>query len=379
MLFLTAVAVMHLSAPQVFITAPLFVSALIEHAAFTPEQAGLVIALESSGKVVGSIALMFLVSRVNWRYTTMGALALLAVCNIASMFIRDYEIFRLVRFVAGLTPGVVVPLAYATVAMTSKPERNFAFLLATFLGYLTVASLVLGPAFSAFGLTGGLTVYTAVGLLGMLCASRMPTTGAAETAQVESDAVQLPWAWRVPALIAMFAYFVSTAGVWAYMAEIGKAGGLTESQVNGALPFAGIAGIAGAGLVMLVAARFGRLLPLSIGLAGGLAALGLLAGGLSLGAFMLSVCLFHLFWNTTHPYLIGAMASFDRGGRMVIYAVVAQMLGVAAGPAIGAKLLAPYGYPGVVSMGVAMLIVCLVLIAPAVLTQRRMSARANQT
>ena len=43
-------------------------------------------------------------------------------------------------------------------------------------------------------------------------------------------------------------------------------------------------------------------------------------------------------WNTTHPFLLGAMASFDKNGRVVVYAVAAQMLGLATGPAVSSSI-----------------------------------------
>ena len=87
--------------------------------------------------------------------------------------------------------------------------------------------------------------------------------------------------------------------------------------------------------------RFGRWRPLSIGIVGGAVALVFLIGHFEYLPFTIWVCVYNFFWNMTHPYLLGSMASFDRRGRVVVYAVAIQMLGLAIGPALAASVISP--------------------------------------
>ena len=101
------------------------------------------------------------------------------------------------------------------------------------------------------------------------------------TVQVEKDAVDLPGSAKGLALAAMFAYFLAQGVVWAYLFLIGIAGGLTEQQVANGLTVSQFAGIAGALGAALTAGRYGRAVPLTIGIVGGAATLYFLVGRFS--------------------------------------------------------------------------------------------------
>jgi L-asparagine transporter-like permease len=64
----------------------------------------------------------------------------------------------------------------------------------------------------------------------------------------------------------------------------------------------------------------------------------------------------------THPFLLAAMASFDQHGRVVVYAVAAQMLGLAIGPAFAATLLGGGGYATVIMASIVLFIFSWLLI-----------------
>jgi hypothetical protein len=140
------------------------------------------------------------------------------------------------------------------------------------------------------------------------------------------------------------------------------ANGLTVSQ------FAGIAGALGAALT---AGRYGRALPLSIGILGGAATLYFLVGQFDAAIYLIAVSIYNLAWNFTHPYLLGAMASFDRRGRVVVYAVAMQMLGLAVGPSLAASVIREGIYVNVNLLGGALFLVSAALILPPVLAQSR--------
>ena len=84
-----------------------------------------------------------------------------------------------------------------------------------------------------------------------------------EHAQIEEDAVDLPWTFKSMALGAMFCYFLAQGVVWAYLFLIGMAGGLGEQAVANGLTLSQFAGIAGAMLAAIMAHRFGRTMPLT--------------------------------------------------------------------------------------------------------------------
>ena len=86
--------------------------------------------------------------------------------------------------------------------------------------------------------------------------------------------------------------------------------------------------------------------------------------------FTVGACLFNLLWNTTHPYLLAAQASFDRSGRQVSFATAMQMLGIAAGPTVGSAILDAGGtFEQIMVLAGVMIVVTLVLIQPPVLRE----------
>jgi MFS family permease len=202
-------------------------------------------------------------------------------------------------------------------------------------------------------------------------------TGGAAAATVEADAVNLSSGLKTLALLAMFTYFVAQGVAWAYLFLIGTAGGLNEQQVATGLTLSQVAGVAGALLPALLGSRYGRWRPLTIGILGGAVCLLFLIGQFQYLPFIFWVCLYNFFWNMTHPYLLGSMASFDQRGRVVVLAIAAQMLGLAVGPALGASVIAPGQYASVNYIAIAMFAFSWVCILPPVFIQQQ-RARSRQ-
>jgi predicted MFS family arabinose efflux permease len=314
------------------------------------------------------------------------ALALLVVGNLASMFVTDFTALAVVRFVCGMAPGMVVPIAYAMVGMTAKRERNFGWLLTTLLMYGAVAFTVLPLLYAKFGLAGGLVFYAAFALIGLLATGAVPATAggdAAASVDARADAASgvlhtLPSRLRPVTVLTLGFYFIGMMGAWAYFSLIAAAGGVAESSISGALASSQIFGILGGLLVVVTGDRLGRLWPITAGLLATVGALLLLEGHLTALTFTVSAFAFAFLWNHTHPYLLSAISSFDRTGKLVVYATVAQMCGVAIGPALAARLLGESGdYTRVVSMCAMALGIALACILPALLWQRRTAPAAE--
>jgi len=122
---------------------------------------------------------------------------------------------------------------------------------------------------------------------------------------------------------------------------------------------------------VVTAGRYGRAVPLTIGIVGGAATLYFLVGRFSATTYLVAVSIYNLAWNFTHPYLLGAMASFDRHGRVVVYAVAMQMLGLAVGPSLAASVIQEGIYMNVNLLGGALFLASAALILPAILAQTR--------
>jgi predicted MFS family arabinose efflux permease len=362
--------------PEVFIVQPGFVQGLVEHLGFDERSAGYAASIEVWGITATTLLMTFFAHRFNWRKVIAGSLLLVALSNLLCIGIHDQTTFVLLRFLAGVGAGSLISLSFTTVGLTTNPDRNFGYLIMWVLLYGAVVLYLMPTAYALSGMTGVLLFFAAFPLTALPLVNAFPSDGDTAAA-VEADAVNLPWSLKSLALAAMLAYFVAQGVAWAYLFLIGTAGGLPEQHVATALTLSQIAGVAGALLPAAIGSRLGRWRPLTVGIFGGALALVFLIGRFEYVPFTIWVCAYNFFWNMTHPYLLGSMASFDRRGRVVVYAVAMQMLGLAVGPALAATVISPSHYDRVNWLAIGFFMVSWACILPPVLAQQR-GAHANQ-
>jgi MFS family permease len=357
--------------PEVFIVQPGFVQGMVQYLGFDDRAAGYVASAEMFGIAATTVAMTFAAQRFNWRRVIAWSLAIMVVTNLACTLVRDVTTFAALRFAAGIGAGGLISLSFTAIGLTRRADRNFGYLIMWVLTYGAFALLAMPTAYGMAGLTGVLWFFALFPLVALPWLKYFPVSGE-NTVQVERDAVNLPAPAKGLALAAMFAYFLAQGVVWAYLFLIGLSGGLTEQQVANGLTISQFAGIAGALGAALTAGRYGRALPLLIGIVGGAVTLYFLIGQFSATLYLVAVSVYNLAWNFTHPYLLGAMASFDRRGRVVVNAVAMQMLGLALGPSLAASVIEEGVYVNVNLLGGALFVASAALILPPVLAQSRL-------
>jgi len=357
-------------APEVFIVQPGFVQGLVEHVGFDDQGAGVTVGFEMFGLAATTILMTFTAHRVNWRSVVLGSVIVMFLANLLCTLTTDQNTFMALRFIAGLGAGSLVSLGFAAVGLTRNPDRNFGILISLVLTYGAVVLWLMPSVYAVAGMDGALWFFALFPLSVVPFIRYLPKSGESE-AQVEADAVNLSFGMKMLALFAMLAYFIAQGIVWAYLFLIGLAGGLDEQAVANGLTLSQFAGIAGALLAAVIANRFGRSLPLAVGIAGGAVCLYFMVGQFEFLVFALAVGIYNFAWNLTHPYLLAAMASFDRSGRVVVYAVAMQMVGLAAGPLIAAAVISEGDYINVNWLGAGLFAISLALILPPVLAQAR--------
>jgi MFS family permease len=369
-LALAAALLLGVIGPEVFIVQPGFVQGLVAHYSFSEQQAGYVASAEMWGLALTTLLMSWLASRVDWRKILLVSTLVVVAGNLGSLATVDPVAFAAWRFVAGLGCGVLVSLSFTMIGLTANPDRNFGYLIAAVLTYGAFGLWLMPAAFDLVGMRGVIVFFAVFPLIALPLLRRLPSSGE-EQVQVESDAVDLGAGLRAMAVATMLVYFLAQGVVWAYLFLIGLAGGVDEQGVANGLTLSQFLGIGGALLAAAVGKRYGRLLPLCIGILGGILPLLFLYDRFSALQYAVVVGVYNFAWNMTHPYLLAAMASFDRGGRLVVHAVGAQMLGLAIGPAIAAAVLQADDYGRVVTLGIVLFFVSWALVLPPVLAQRR--------
>jgi MFS family permease len=352
------------------------VQGLVEYLGFDDQGAGYTASAEMFGLATTTILMTFIAHRVNWRTVIFGSLVTMFIANVACTLTTDVNTFVTLRFLAGLGAGSLVSLSFAAIGLTRNPDRNFGLLIMWVLTYGAIVLWAMPSAYEMFGFNSVIWFFALFPLVAMPFIRHLPDSGESDV-HVEDDAVNLSSQLKGLALFAMLAYFTAQGVVWAYLFLIGTSGGLTEQAVANGLMLSQFAGIAGALLAAVVAHRFGRSIPLSIGILGGALCLWFLVGRFEFLVFALAVGVYNFFWNMTHPFLLGAMASFDRRGRVVVYAVAMQMVGLAIGPFLAASAITEGEYLNVNKLGGALFVLSLALILPPVVLQARIFS-ANQ-
>jgi predicted MFS family arabinose efflux permease len=355
--------------PEVFIVQPGFVQGMVEYMGFSEKAAGDISSAEMWGIALTTLIMTFFAHRFNWRHVILGSLLVMIIGNIASLFVDTPLLFGVWRFVVGLGAGGLISLGFTIVGLTDKPDRNFGYLIMWVLIYGAIVLLAMPTAYQLVGMQGVLIFLALFPASGLFLVRYLPTSGE-EHVQVEADAVNLPTNYKYIALLAMFCYFLGQGVVWAYLFLIGINGGGTEQEIANGLTASQFLGVAGALTAAMLGSKFGRSIPLSIGILGTLIPLFWLFGSMGALVYGIAVCVYNYFWNVTHPFLLAAMASFDRSGRIVTYAVAAQMLGLANGPWIAARVFTEGDFSNVIWLGIALFIASLIFILPPVLKHR---------
>lgn len=358
-------------APEVFIVQPGFVQGLVEYLQFSDAQAGYVASAEMFGLAGTTILMSFVAHRLNWRQVIVVSLLLMFMANALSTVVTSLEAFAALRFMAGLGGGSLVSLGFAIVGMSSNPDRNFGLMIMWVLTYGALGLFAMPQAYAlADSMNAVLWFFALFPLLALPFVKHLPATGETEQ-QGSATATPTSTGIKALAIFAMLAYFTAQGIVWAYLFLIGLSGGLDEQAVANGLTLSQFAGIAGALLAALMGSRYGRVMPLMLGILGGAACLYFLVGEFSFLVFAVSVCVYNFAWNVVHPFLLAAMADFDARGRVVVYAVAMQMVGLAFGPGLAASMLDESSLVTVNRLGALCFVLSALLILPPLLKQRR--------
>ena len=354
----------------VFIVQPGFVQGMVEYSGLSERQAGYIASAEVWGIAAASVFLALGGHRFNWRTLLNAALLLFVSGNLLSTLADAPASFSLLRFIVGLGSGAMISLTFTIMGLTHHADRNFGYLVAAVLIYAAIGLWGMPTVLHAGGLNAVIVFFALFGASGWLALRYMPQSSD-DRPQVAKDAIELAWRYKSLALLAMFVFFLAQGGIWAYLFLIGLEGGLAEQEVANGLMLSGLIGIGGAFVAVILGDRIGRALPLAVSILGGALLLSLLAGGFSVLSYAAIVSLYGFAWNMSHPYLLASVAGFDRSGRLVTYAVAAQMSGLAAGPAVSATLLADGNYTPVIWTAVTVFTISYVLILVPLLAHGR--------
>ncbi len=329
---------------------PIIVGALEDHSGLDRAQVAFIPAAEQLGAGLVSLLIAPLLAKHDRRLMILIGLVVLATTNAFSLMVGGLVAFVAVRFLAGLGGGAALSVVKGNFAGSAIPDRLFALYSVLMVLSGAVASPILAQLAGRFGVNG------VFGALLLLCIPALILTiwtpsragGARPEPSPEAGAAPVevpafnPWTWQVwRCLLGIAAFFGGVGMLWPYAERIGVELGLSAQQAGGIIGISLLAGGFGAFLAVVLGARWGRALPITLGLIGATLAMGviLISGG-SAAMFTLAISLFTSTWFFTFPYILGTMSAQDPQGRIVVLAFVAQTLFTAAGPVLATGYLA---------------------------------------
>lgn len=346
-----------------FIVQPGFVQGLVEYYGFNEQQAGYVAAAEMWGIAVTAILLIFLTSRVNWLQIIYFSLTLMILGNLASLLFTDVLNFSVARIAVGIGAGSLISLGFTIIGLTNKPDRNFGYMIMWVLIYGAILLAAMPSIFHLVGLEGLIIFFAVFAGVAFPLVKYLPRS-AKERTELLEDSITARFMYRLMAVASIFIFFSGIGVIWTYLFLIGVYGGGTEQQVANALMVSQFLGAIGAFVAAKLGSRYGRINPIVAGLAGCLLPMAFLYGKMGIVIYILAVGTFNFAYNMTHPYLYAVLSSIDRSGNIFRYAVAAQMLGLAVGPAIAASVVEAENFAGVLWCSMGFFLLTLFLILP---------------
>jgi MFS family permease len=157
-----------------------------------------------------------------------------------------------------------------------------------------------------------------------------------------------------------FAIFeAANTAQFTYVERLGVSLALTDQQVGSALLIASLAGIPGAFVIVLLGSRFGRVAPLTLGIALSICGLLTLITGDSFASYLLGTSLMGFSWAFCLPYIQGLLAELDPHGSAVAAGSASSTIGGSIGPGLAALAVGGGSYTRVLGLSICLLLAAL--------------------
>lgn len=361
MIYLTIVGVC------VFIIQPGIVQGFVSELGLTPEQAGYVASAELWGLAITTVLLTYFANRINWRTITIIGLVIAVVGNLASTITSDAQAFTIIRAITGLGLGAMISLPFAMIGMTEKTDFNFGLALIFILAYGAAGLFLIPWALGSIGLNGIFVFVAIFCAIGLLLIPNLPTGDHRDSASTQRTTSGELIPQKLLALAGVFAFNLGIGAVWAYLFLVGINANLTEQAVANVLTISQLLGMLGAFVVVMLSTKISRETPFVLAIVLCAIGIGFLLLGVDFLIYSLAVYIFNFAWNMFVPYVMATLAAFADNSKTVIRGSSMQMLGIATGPYIAAKIVGGGGSYYIVNLfGVLMFLLSLFLLLPAI-------------
>jgi len=339
-----------------------FLSAFVDGLGVERDVAGFIVSANKYGAAFGALLATFFVKKLEWRFVLRILFICLIIVDLISTQIKNPETLILLRFLHGTIGGLSVGFGLSIIARTYNPDKIFGMLLVVQYSFGSIGIYAVPRMVETFGngaVFGALIIFT---IMAISILPFVPNVAKSDNKVSSSSIFNITIGkFLFLALVSLFLFQAANMGVADYAFELGKDIGLENNKISNILTIANIISISGGALVYLIGTKYGRTLPLIIGISTSAIFTFLLHYSDNVSIYFIANTFTGIAWGFSIPYILGLCATFDKHGQMAALAGFISKMGLATGPLIGSLFIINSGINFIINIAVVSL--CISLIA----------------
>ena len=342
-----------------------FLSAFVDGLGVERDVAGFIVSANKYGAAFGALIATFLVKRLDWRKTVRLLFLCLIVFDLISTQISNPQTLILLRFIHGSIGGLSVGFGLSIIARTYNPDKIFGMLLVVQYSFGSIGIFAVPRLVDAYGYGAVFGTLISFTLMTLIILPYIPNVKSPlDKNSTNNNLFKIPLnSMLILALCALFLFQASNMGVADYAFELGKHIGLENSNISNILTIANLISISGGLLVYVLGTKYGRTIPLIIGISTASIFTFLLHYSENVSIYFLANTITGIAWGFTIPYLLGLCATFDLHGQMAALAGFISKMGLASGPLVGSLFIMTKGFSFIINIATISLLIAMILSA----------------
>lgn len=339
-----------------------FLSAFVDGLGVERDLAGYIVSANKYGAAFGALLATFFVKKLQWRFVLRILFICLIVVDLISTQIKNPDTLILLRFLHGTIGGLSVGFGLSIIARTYNPDKIFGMLLVVQYSFGSIGIYAVPRMVETFGngaVFGALIIFT---IMAISILPFVPNVAKSNNEVSSSNIFNISIGkFLFLALVSLFLFQAANMGVADYAFELGKDIGLENNKISNILTIANILSISGGALVYLIGTKYGRTIPLILGISTSAIFTFLLHYSDNVSIYFIANTFTGIAWGFTIPYILGLCSTFDSHGQMAALAGFISKMGLATGPLIGSLFIINSGISFIINIAVVSL--CISLIA----------------
>jgi predicted MFS family arabinose efflux permease len=340
-----------------------FLSAFVDGLGVERDVAGYIVSANKYGAAFGALIATFIVKRVEWRKVIRLLFMALIAFDLISTQFSNPQTLIILRFIHGTIGGLSVGIGLSIIARTYNPDKIFGMLLVVQYSFGSLGIWLVPRLVDSFGYSAAFGTLISFTLMTLLILPFVPNVESpSKSDNTTSGLFQIPMTMMLFfVLCALFLFQAANMGVADYAFELGKDIGLSNIEISNILTLANIISISGGLLVYIIGTKFGRTIPLIIGISVATIFTYLLHYSDNTNIYFIANTFTGIAWGFTIPYLLGLCATFDFHGQMAALAGFVSKMGLASGPLIGSLFIISNGFSYIINLATIALLIALIL------------------